>query len=146
MKARFIKLIFLSLKLLFLLLVVVLFNFNPGCRNPNDFNPPEDSLTPPPAPPELFHPLNDTVIPYWVPYELSFDWSVVNGAQLYELQISPDSTFESYAIHQPVYNSMTVVVESYGRYFWRVRAASTAWTWYTGFSETWHFTIRHPVK
>ncbi|MBN2620187.1 hypothetical protein JXB22_03770 [candidate division WOR-3 bacterium] len=138
-----------------LLLLVLLFmvQTHTGCQDPHDFEPPPDTMVPPPnMVPELISPPNDTGFIYkqdghgsdtiWV----LFIWDIVPQAQYYDLEVSTDTTFNAADAYHCAANSQTVVMPEYGTgwFFWRVRAGSDYWTWYTGWSDVWRIRLAYP--
>jgi len=139
----------LSLYGIILFFVFFLSIFDVRCKNPEDFKPTEDSLIEPPEPPELISPPADTIY-VWTPgigdiYNLDFEWTFVNGAERYELEVSTDATFQNSEIHATGVNSITIGFHNCNKYFWHVRAISKAWTWYTEWSVLRSFRIIPPI-
>jgi hypothetical protein len=144
---------FLYIKVLLLLVFFFVIKIPQGCQDPHDFEPPPDTMVPPPnMVPELISPPNDTGIIYkqdghgadtiWVLYI----WDIVPQAQYYDLQVSrdtsfPDSTADTYRCAA---NSQTVVMSGAGSFYWRVRAGSDYWTWYTDWSDVWRLRLAYP--
>jgi hypothetical protein len=126
----------------FLALTITLMVSNAGCKNPNEYKPPFDSLYPPPSAPQLISPKNDTVIYYQTPFphDIKLKWGVVEDVEYYQLQIANDSTIlpDANPVNVEVCSTFYAVSKN-GFYFWRVRAYNRKWTWYTEWSETWHF-------
>ncbi len=125
-------------------IMIICLNFNISCKNPNEYEPPFDSLYPPPSAPQLISPRNDTSIWFQTPYphDVKLKWSVVEDVEYYQLQVANDTTALPYA---PLVNaevcSTAYTVSRNGFYFWRVRAYNHKWTWYTDWSTTWHFGV-----
>lgn len=119
-----------------------------GCKDASEFERPNDSLVEPPAAPILISPPVDTEYillqnPGYV--NVFFTWNSVIGAEYYQLEYSVDENFGSSSMF--TINS-TELVESFTEpvdLYWRVRAHSDYWTWFTDWSETWYFRIRPPV-
>lgn len=130
------------LKLVFAVIIVMLINFNPGCKDPHDFEPVFDSLTSPPEAPQLLSPPHDTVFRYdmWWPYpnDIDFEWTGVENPEYYELMISTDPNFPGEPIQTPD-TLYTVAFNQNGIWYWKVRGYNRSWTWYTEWSETWSF-------
>lgn len=129
--------------LVFSSLTLILFlSLNSNCKNPKEYEPPFDSLYPPPSAPQLISPRNDTAIYYQtpLPHDVKLKWSVVEDVEYYQLQIANDTATLPLA---PLTNvevcSTTYTVSRNGFYFWHVRAYNRKWTWYTEWSQTWHF-------
>ncbi|KPK63462.1 hypothetical protein AMJ83_06705 [candidate division WOR_3 bacterium SM23_42] len=132
------------LKFMAVFIIVILANFNPGCKDPHEYQPLFDSLYPPPAAPNPISPENDTVIWYgqWDPYPNNLDlvWSSVDGTEYYELQVSTSTDFTG-VTSENVYDTVyTYQIETGGHRYWRLRAYAREWEWYTDWTETWHFT------
>jgi len=143
---------YLTLFKIFLLLVIV-FAIYPqnGCQDPHDFEPPPDTMVPPPnIVPELVSPPNDTGIIYkqdghgadtiWITYI----WDIVPQAQYYDLEISIDTSFSEVDAYRCAANSQTVVMSGAGHFHWRVRAGSDYWTWFTDWSDVWRIRLAYP--
>ncbi len=124
--------------------LIICLSFDVSCKNPNEYEPLFDSLYPPPSAPQLISPRNDTI--FWFqspfPHNIELKWSVVDDVEYYQLQIANDTTVLPNA---PLINvevcSTVYKVSRNGFYFWRVRAYNHKWTWYTEWSQTWHFGI-----
>lgn len=132
-----------NITIIFMLVIVALFlNFNEGCKDPNDYKPPEDTLDLPPAAPQLVYPLNNTEIYYEdpFPHEVEFQWTAVEGSELYEFQTSNDTIFNSIP-QQITTNSLIFVFNNNMRIYWRVRAYSSHWQYYTNWSEVWRLGV-----
>lgn len=132
------------IKVSLLLVLVIMFNYHHGCKDPHEYEPNSDTLVPPPSAPQLVYPRNDTVLWYdqWHPYpnDIELGWSIVDDAEYYELDLSHDSTFIDLVGDYRVYTyHYTYAVSHNGVYYWRVRAYNENWTWYTDWSETWKF-------
>jgi len=113
-----------------------------ACKNPHDYEPQFDSLYPPPVPPQLISPVNDTVIVYYEPYphDIVLEWNPIVEAEYYQLQIVNDSTqFLEAPVIKIESTSMVNTLIHKGFYYWHVRAYNHEWTWFTDWSETWHF-------
>lgn len=133
--------------------MLLFMSVNVHCRDPYEFEPIFDSLTPPPGAPALLHPCNDTVYrTYTYPNDIIFEWSYIDGAQLYMLDISKDSMFEDSVTSEfnTTVSCCTIAVDpplpldKKRIRYWRVRAYSRLWWWYTDWSEVWHFNFeRH---
>ncbi len=131
-----------SLVLIFVLFLLLFSVSNNSCKNIDEYEPRFDSLSPPPPPPQLISPKNDTIFYFQSPHpnEIKLRWSVVENVEYYQLQIANDSTILPNANPQNIETcSTTYTVVRNGFFFWRVRAYSSKWTWYTDWSETWHF-------
>ena len=130
----------------FFLLVFTFFlvSFNSTCKDPEDFKP-VDSLLPPPQAPEVILPLPETLFNgYWFP--VLFDWTEVEGAERYEIETDTTpffSTASSETVSSPPH---IVPCRRYHFpetiYFYRIRAGSTLWTYYTEWTEIRFFYLR----
>jgi hypothetical protein len=121
-----------------------------ACRDPNSYQPFDPTKPDPPAPPVLDYPANGWVSDdFAYPQNVSFAWQAVPDAQFYEMQVSKDSLFQS--IYIPlgphIYKTSTAdSIRRHGRYYWRVRAASSRWNDYTEWSLPFHFTLPNPGR
>jgi hypothetical protein len=142
---------FFIVKLCLLLIVFFMIKTYQGCQDPHDFEPPPDTMVPPPnMVPELVSPPNDTGIIYrqdghgmdtiWVLYI----WDIVPQAQYYDLEVSSDTNFNEVDAYRCAANSQTVVMSGAGSFYWRVRAGSDYWTWFTDWSEVWRLRLAYP--
>jgi len=134
------QLLLISLKLILVLLALLAVVV---CMDPSEYKPedPPQKIDPPEAPHMLLPEADDEyrcMNTCWV----SFDWSYVEGAEGYEIQISADSTFAN-AFPYPAYGSSAlhelIFYAPRITYYCRVHAHSSAWTWYTAWSETRRF-------
>lgn len=137
---------YLIVQFLIIILLFFITSSNIRCKSPEEYKPKFDSLMPPPDPPTLIAPPNDTGIVAFVPIDLTFEYSLVENAEFYEIEVSSDSTFNSYDKFQCNHTSYTTTWDSYGKFYWRVRAASHIWTWYTDWSNIWHFQVWEPIN
>ncbi len=116
---------------------------NYGCKDPHEYKPHFDSLCPPPNPPQLISPRNDTSFWYETnfPHNIVLRWNSVEDAENYELQIVRGDTtlFQHTEVIQVEETDLVYTITGNGIYYWHVRAYSRKWTWYTNWSETWHF-------
>lgn len=118
-----------------------------NCRDPHDFEPDQDTLLDPPAAPQLLEPDENyvymaTTWPSFYVY-VNFSWAEVSGAEEYTLELAID-TFAP-AQYPLVENQWTLLIMNashLGNYWWRVRAYSALWKFYTEWSETGHFEAR----
>ena len=60
----------------------------PGCKDPEEFAPDDDTLIPPPGPPELLGPTDGYVFnvvsdPMNYSYDVTLEWTAVEGNELY---------------------------------------------------------------
>ncbi|MCK4250667.1 hypothetical protein KAX97_04440 [candidate division WOR-3 bacterium] len=134
-----------------LVLTFFLLSFNLTCKDPEEFKP-VDSLLPPPQPPEFSLPLADTI--FWIPDEgpdtigahVTFDWSVIEDAEIYEINIDTNLSFDSPEFERRLKTSSPTVIgilyyHTKPTYFSRIRAGSNLWTWFTDWSEIKKFQI-----
>ena len=134
---------------IFIFLVLLGMYVQPGCKDPDEFEPPEDSLVPPGEPPQPIAPISGFVY-MWVyenlPFEVlvEFEWTAVDQAESYQWEYIID-TFPP-IIQNYGNNSCTLLIRNtIGRFcnhYWRIRAGSSAWTWFTDWSEQWYFELR----
>jgi hypothetical protein len=130
--------------MLFLIPLMTIVWLNPGCKDPHDYQPPEDTLAYPPDPPILFHPMDDTFFyKYGVPYPLyvTMEWSYIEETEFYLLQVAGrfDSLFADVDPVEVNTNTYTLRIDSNDYYYWRVCAYSPHWKWYTAWSSPWSF-------
>jgi len=116
---------------------VLMFYINYGCKDPNEYKPPEDTLQLPPGPPTLIYPPHDTVIWYEdpFPHTVILRWSNVEGAEFYHLQYAADSSMSLGSIMRADNNYYELIFYDNATVYWRARAASSQWQWYTNWSE-----------
>jgi hypothetical protein len=138
-----------SLKIILFIAIVIMFSHLPaGCKDPHDFEPELDSLIPPPEAPQLISPSDSAG---WVyiealgPVLVDFNWTEVEGVEYYELQLGVDTTFSDPSIYKISYNNISIAFLPRIVY-WRVRAASSRWTWFTDWSEIRYCRIWWPVE
>ena len=125
--------------------------FDTGCKDPHEYEPPEDTLLTPPGPPLLVHPPDDFVFmdPEALPGEsfsisVQLDWDEVAQAELYELELITDTLppntiyCDSNQWYFLISNDTTKLCD----YSWRVRAYSSAWQYFTEYTEQRHFEAR----
>ena len=86
-------------------------------------------ITQGPPPPNLYQPVNNHTITDNTPY---FDWSDVNGAVKYQIQVDNNSNFSS-----PEIDNSNITVSNFtqstsladGTYYWRVKAQNSVGFW-----------------
>ena len=112
---------------------------NLGCIDPDEYSPENPPLLPPPDPPQVLLPLADTTFYTYSTIEnVLFDWTIVSGAEMYEIQA--DSTLGwntpaiSMAENPPVYRALYRYAPG-ATYYVRIRGGSARWTNYTDWSE-----------
>lgn len=131
---------------------LVLLTLSGRCKDPDDFAPPEDTLSPPPGPPQLQSPMDHYV--FMTPFaevedgrfiiEISLSWDMVAGAEVYELELITGD-LPPYIIHCEDNSYYFQIINDFSKlcdYLWRVRAGSTQWDDMTDWSEQWHFEAR----
>ncbi len=121
-----------------------------GCKDPDEYDP-NDPPEPPPGPPVIIYPLADTNLCGGYGQIVFFDWSLVSGAQIYEIQIDTTVTFTTpdtsplhlliQTNHPPAYIGLTRYAET-ATYYAVIRAASSSWSNYTVWSEPRRFFLR----
>jgi hypothetical protein len=105
-------------------LVIFLINLNSGCKDPDEYAPPQDSLVAPPLPPQLIVPADSELFSQTpdIAMDIYFDWSTVADAQYYQIQVATDVAFNSTLFDENVYaHSVTLTFYHPGEFFWRVR-------------------------
>jgi len=122
-----------------------------GCKDPSEFEPPSDSLYPPPEPPQLSSPMNHYVFmdPDAMPGTSFFiyvdlQWDAVADAEVYQLELVTDTLPPNIMICENnsrffvIHDDVTKLCE----YHWRVRAGSSQWEAMTDWSQQWYFEAR----
>ncbi len=152
LKNRVTNWIYLMLKLLIILVIILCIDSIQGCRDPYDFEPPEDSLLPAPDPPQLLWPRDS--IYYHLPNDtdsvhITFNWSTIEDIEFYEWEIDTSAIFSRTAwSRRTEYDTITfgfTADDMFTKtYYWHVRAASDLWFWWTEWSETRTFIIPVP--
>jgi hypothetical protein len=127
--------------------IALLANFS--CMDPNEYKPedPPQKIDPPEAPSVLL-PVQDTLFRCEYSRWVTLDWTAVDGAEGYEFGVDTDSGFASSLLYQgyfPPTSFSAVCFPPITTYFFRVRAYSDAWTWYTEWSELRRFHVM-PVE
>ena len=129
-------------KILLYLLLIPFFGFIVSCEDPPD--PPPDDVTDPPDPPELIQPQADTTF-NGDTVQVYFDWTYLDGAQIYEIQVDTLLTFSTGTTYSSYAPPMILELHRYGAvtmYCCRIRAASEYWTYYTDWSEQRRFYLK----
>lgn len=122
-----------------------------GCKDPSEYEPPIDTLYPPPGPPQLLSPANHYVFmdPDAMPgtsffIEVELRWDVAENAEIYQLELITDDLPPN--IIQCQDNSWYFVIHDdetkLCEYRWRVRAGNSRWEAMTDWSEQWYFEAR----
>lgn len=149
MKKRFIAWFYPTLKFLIVLVIILILDINPGCKDPYDYEPQEDPLLPAPEPPQLISP-RDSVY-YFLPTAfdtayITFKWSAIEDIEFYEFEIDTTILFGRNAwSRRTVYDTVTFGFSANEvltiTYYWHVRAASDLWIWWTEWSDVRCFII-----
>jgi len=131
---------------LLLIFIIILFIINTGCKDPNEFEPDVDSLVDPPGPVSLVYPPDDTGYVKTLinpTLDIDFLWNAILETEYYEFQMSRESTFIDTLtrVYKIPYNTLNISGISTGDHFWRVRASSPHWTWFTDWSEVRFFRV-----
>jgi hypothetical protein len=134
------------LRILPLVFIVMFITHYSGCENPETYDP-YDSLIDPPEPPQPLAP-PESASYVWTPqvgsvYHLDFEWSEITEAQNYELEIAINLSFDDAAVYRTNCTSVEAELYYIATYYWHVRAWSSAWTYYTEWSDTRTFRITH---
>ncbi|MEE8597108.1 MAG: hypothetical protein V3T09_04800 [bacterium] len=140
------KLLKTIVKAIFILSISLIVYLQPGCKDPSEYEPPEDTLLVPPDPPQLISPINGFVIMFEsVAPDTYYErkWTKIEQAEGYQMECTID-TFPPFIVDFET-NVCTIWIIDTGRlynYYWRVRAYSSAWEWLTEWSEQWCYALR----
>ncbi len=139
---RLLKLVRKIAGLSFFLILLITASRQIGCRNPHDFEPPEDSLITHPDPPTLLEPEHQFVfMPGSYPYIIRLSWTTVEGAEIYERELIQDTFPPTYVNTQQSWYDLAVF--DIDAFSWRIRASSSDWQGgYTEWSEQKSFEVR----
>ncbi len=117
----------------------------PGCRDPNDFEPPEDTLLPPPDAPIPRSPADNFVTMHTGKnYYVTMNWDSVAGAEIYVVEIAGDAGDpQYYHLDSTGLRFCILIADMLGHYQWRVCAGSSSWQGgYTEYSPLRNFEAR----
>ena len=122
-----------------------------ACRDPYDFAPGDPSKPDPPAGPVPLYPPSAERIDNWgYPQDVEMGWTAVSGAAGYQVEVYtesiPEPPYRYTMVDQIVGPAVSVTFYTYGWYYWRVRAVSPNWNWYTDWSELWSFALPNPAR
>ncbi|MCK4250904.1 hypothetical protein KAX97_05625 [candidate division WOR-3 bacterium] len=142
------KLLKIIVKAIFILSISLIVYLQPGCKDSSEYEPPEDTLLIPPDPPQLISPINGFVIMFEsvapdTYYELK--WTKVEQAEGYQMEFTTDAFPPLMVEFETNVCTIWIYDDTAGRlydYYWRVRANSSAWEWFTEWSEQWSYETR----
>ncbi|KPK63429.1 hypothetical protein AMJ83_07120 [candidate division WOR_3 bacterium SM23_42] len=140
--------VIVNLLIVCILMIVI---FDTDCKDPYEYEPPEDTLLTPPGPPLLVYPRDNFVFmdPAALPgasfaIHVQLDWQPVEHAELYELELTTDTLppntiyCDSDGWYFLIQNDNTKLCD----YFWRVRAYSSDWQYFTEYTAQRRFEAR----
>lgn len=122
-----------------------------ACTDPFSFEPGDPTKPDPPAPPQLVAP-GDTWMSddYNYPQKVAFSWQPISGAGFYQFEAYNDWVIDPlklvYANQRVTTADLAVSFNRYGKYYWRVRAASKNWNDYTDWTQPFRFGLPNPAK
>ncbi len=99
------------------------------CKDPEEFEP-DDPYRETPPPPQLIAPLPDTFFPCEATRAVTFDWTEVSGANVYEHAsdtLADFSTAKTEVVNDPPATFSFFRYHFRTTYYWRVRAGSALW-------------------
>jgi hypothetical protein len=118
------------------------------CRDEDEYDNPYDEEAPPP--PELLFPLPDTIMACGNTHHVFFDWTTVEGAERYDIQIDTSAGFHADSLFYDNDPPRTITLTRHGaqtKYYWRARGASVYWRkLFTDWSEMRVFYLVRDVK
>ncbi len=122
-----------------------------ACTDPFSFEPGDPTKPDPPAPPQLTAPADGWRSgDYGYPQSVTFSWQPLSGPVFYQFEAYDDSALVPdnlvYENKRVGSNTLAVSFYRYGRYYWRVRAASREWNDYTDWSEPFRFLLPNPAR
>ncbi|MGB9720923.1 MAG: hypothetical protein ACPL28_05525 [bacterium] len=122
---------------------ILFLSVEPNCKNPNEYKPPEDSLLPPPAPPELLTPPDSFIhMPFVGGNRLLISWEHIEGAETYEINIVGERTKEwTLQLDTNILTQNWADTSLIDKYTWKVRAYGSKWDYYTDWSVPRHFEV-----
>ena len=141
------KLLNMAVSSILLCILVFAVYTQPGCKDPHDFEPEVDSLIEPPGSPHLVSPLSGFVVMFQsVPADTYYvlEWTTVDQADGYQVEYTINNN-TPFLINCPTNVCTIWVFDTTGRiceHYWRVRASSLLWIWFTEWSEQWHLELR----
>lgn len=119
------------------------------CMDPGQYEPEEPPVkTDPPEAPSVLLPVQDALFRSQYSITVTLAWTEVEDAEGYEYQVDSDSSFASSFPHlcgNDTTGYYAYCIPPITTYFLRVRAHSSAWTWYTDWSDLRRFHIM-PVE
>lgn len=127
--------------------VVVIIMLMPTCKDPDDYEPPEDSLIPAPDPPVPIAPENGYVYMFQLPpFHITtiFEMTAITDAESYEVEYTIDTFPPIILASETSMCTLFTWDTTYRRcnHYWRVRACSSLWEWFTEWSEERWFEMR----
>jgi hypothetical protein len=122
-----------------------------ACTDPFSFEPGDPTKPDPPAPPRLTSPPDSWCSDnYGYPQSVTFTWQPIPGPVFYQFEAYDDWTpnqqnliFENKRVAS---TTLKTSFYHYGRYCWRVRAASREWNDYTDWSGAFRFALPSPAR
>jgi len=122
-----------------------------SCKDPYGYEPFDPTKPDPPAAPILQEPTNGKQLDnYAYPQNVTLKWKSVAGTRYYQIEVYSDSVLTPENLQQPLISDIystqrAVTFYDHGDYYWRVRAYSPNWNWYTGWSQVWQFWLPDPA-